>query len=605
MSAKNSSNILDNKIKDIELSKNAINFLSKQFVLECDKRIIEEKFIFQIVYVLKKCHNYYICSIIDKNTKFDGFFINYDEQSIKPKAGDIIETKSIQIVKLPNRIEYIYFCDKVTKIKESEESIKINLENIYNKKNDENIINISDNNNINCDDKYSTPSKKPSNINNQEIVESKKKYTLYSDLLKKKDIQNPVFYLKCRNKTNIRDFQNKSEKMDGKVQFYYFLDTEGEAIKITAFSMININYYNSLIQPGGVYEISNLNVQKNKEGYTENYPYQFIFDKYRTKVIMLKDKGDFNKIRNMYQKIITKISELNSSKLNTTINVLGIVLENRGISEIKNNETKFRNLIIGDNTLHRINLQLWSNRTNPDRVFLKGDVIYMTDLVYKENYIFNFLTSSKNSNIFHCQPSPIEQEFRKLYKVHPNTYEYKDMNVNYLNSKHDIKFKFISQLKAKTKKENENNSKYEIDKIFGTIINFEHTKNNIKLKCGFCDKLVEDEHFYYCEGIPKLHFTIKIEIKDCSGHLFTDLFGRNAEIFLNITPEEYIKIINDNNEEKLSEINKRILYKNYIFYGKIIPINNDSYSCFSVYKFDEVNDRFYGDLIKKISFNCE
>lgn len=602
MSTKNSSNILDNKIKDIELSKNAINFLSKQFVLECEKIIIEEKFIFQIVYALKKSQNYYICSIIDKDTKFDGFFINYDDQSIEPKSGDIIETKSVQIVKLPNRSDYIYFCDKVKKIKESVELININLENINNKKNNENIINISDNN-INCDDKYSTPSKKPSNINNPELIESKKKYTLFSDLLKKKDIENPVFYLKCRNKTNIRDFQSKSEKMDGKIQFYYFLDTEGEAIKITAFSMININYYNSLIQPGCVYEISNLNIQKNKEEYTEIFPFQFIFDKYHTKVIMLKDKGDFNKIRIIYEKIITKISDLNSNKLNTTLNVLGIVLENRGISEL--NKTKHRNLIIGDNSLHRINLQLWSNRTNPDRVFLKGDIIYMTDLVYKENYIFNFLTSSKNTNVFHCQTSPIEQELRKLYKVHPNTYEYKDMNVNYLNSKKDIKFKFISQLNKKAKKENENNSKYEIDKIFGTIINFEHKIGNVKIKCNSCDKIVEDDHFYYCEGIPKLQFTIKIQIKDCSGNLYTDLFGRNAEIFLNITPEEYIKIINDNNEEKLNEINRRILYKNYIFYGKYITINNDSYSGFSVFKFDEVNGKLYRDLIKKISYNLE
>ena len=132
MFTSDSLNNSENDDNIIELSQNSINYLAKQFVQIGDKKIIKKKFILQIIYIIKRLPNWYACSLIDKNSKYDGFFINYDERYGLPKVGDIIKTFSIQIVKLPNRDDYLYFCDNIQKIKESPELLKMNLRQIIN-----------------------------------------------------------------------------------------------------------------------------------------------------------------------------------------------------------------------------------------------------------------------------------------------------------------------------------------------------------------------------------------------------------------------------------------------------------------------------------------
>ena len=244
MSAPNSFKIINNRENEIQLSKNGIDFLESQFIREFEKKIINEKFIFQIVYIMNKYNNWYNCSLIDLNKKYDGFFIKYDDESLIPKIGDIIETKRIQIVKLPNRDNYIFFCDEVQKIKENLDLMKINLQTI-NKYNENNI-------NINNNNKFITPNKNKDNFF-LENYESNKKYTLIKDLSSTKNLDDVILYVKCRRKSSIKDYTNKSEKADGKYQYYVFIDSEGDSIKVTTFTMMNINYFNNIIQPGSVY----------------------------------------------------------------------------------------------------------------------------------------------------------------------------------------------------------------------------------------------------------------------------------------------------------------------------------------------------------------
>ena len=601
MSAPNSFKLIDIHEKEIKLSKNGIDFLESQFAREFEKKMINEKFIFQIIYVMKKYSNWYNCSLIDLNKKYDGFFIKYEDESLIPKMGDIIETRSIQIVKLPNRDNYIFFCDKVRKINENLDLMKINLQKIN--RYDENNINMEyiQNININKINKFITPNKNKNNI----VFENddyNKKYTLIKDLSTEKNLDDIIFYVKCRKKCAIKEYNNKSEKADGKFQYYIFIDSEGDTMRVTAFSMININYFNNIIQSGSVYEISNLTIQKSKGEYSEISPFTFVITK-NSKIRKLEDKGDFNKIKVIYDKIKIKICDLNSSKLHIGINIIGIILENKGIVETPFSENKYRLLIIGDNTLHKIHLKLWSNKINEDRVFSVGDIIYMTSFYYNEYPVYCELSNSKISEVYLCHQSPMEQELKEFYKAHPNVYEYKDMNLLYLNTKKDIPIKFASDIKNANKKENDNLAKNKCIKLFGTITNFIHRASNVASICSFCDKKVDDSHFFICCGIPKLSFKLFIEIKDCSGHIYSDLYGKIAEEFLKMSPEEYINIINNNNEEKLREIDKRILYKNYIFYGKYIP--SGPYNVFSILKCGEINGNLYKNLIQALAYNFD
>ena len=599
----------ENKDNVYELSQNSINYLSNQFVQVGDKKIIKKRFIFQIVNIIKRLPNWYACSLIDKNSIYDGFFINYDERFGLPKVGDIIETFSIQIVKLPNRDNYIYFCNNIQRIKESQELLKINLRKIINYSNyNENNINIYENKII----KYNNIDNGKINIKfniNQCAKENNKKYTLIQELLTKNSFKDVVFYVKCKTKSSIRDYNNKVEKTKGKLQYYYFLDTEGDLMKVIAFSMPDIEYFGNLIHPRGIYEISKLNFKK--EIYDEYHgalpPIRIVFSRYGTKVKQLEDKGDFYKIKEIYEKLNTKICDLNKVKSRSNFNVVGIILECKGNDESTNSENKSINLVIGDTSLHRINVILWSNLKKHEIPLLKGDIIYLTDFFYHENLIFNQLSSASLSHIYICQPSSTEQEYRNFYKNHPNIYEYRDMNLIYLNSKKDIEHKFIRDFKRESPKEENKNddSKYNLIKLYVTITKIVHKRSNVIIKCNLCNKKIEENHFFNCEGIPKLSFKLGIEIRDCSDSLSIELYGKSAENLLKMTPDEYIQIINDNNIEILKEIDKRILYKNYVFYGRNNTVSKGPFKMFLTYKFDELNNEFYKNLIKGFSSNTD
>jgi hypothetical protein len=133
------------------------------------------------------------------------------------------------------------------------------------------------------------------------------------------------------------------------------------------------------------------------------------------------------------------------------------------------------------------------------------------------------------------------------------------------------------------------------------IINVFHQKSNIIKKCVICNKKVEEDVCPNCGRAPKLFAKLTLEIKDSSGHLFIDLLDLKLESFIKMTSEEYMKIINDNNEEKIEEINRRILYKKYVFYGKYQPSFKGCYG-FSVYKSWKIDDNFYKSLIQKLKY---
>ena len=555
----------ENGINIIKLSKDAINFLSKQFVSVGEKRIIVEKFIFQIISSIKQTQNWYCCSLIDQNSQFGGFCIKYEDKYGTPKKGDIIKTNNIQIVKLPNRDGYLYFCDNVIRLKESEELMEINFKKINSSNRDNNnecTGNLNDKE-INMDNKFVTPNKKIINNNYCEETEynqEKKKYTLYNEILKNINIPDPIFYLKCKSKSTIKNFVHKNDNTESKRQFYYFLDTEGDLVQIVAYGMANIKYFNSLIEMGNVYEFSKMTMHENKNDTTSIFPIVFWISKFSTVIKKMEDKGEFTRIRNINEKLITKIYDLNSQKVNIYLNVVGIVLGDRGIVETPNGEKKSRLIVICDKTFHCISISLWTNIFNQEISFKKGDIIYLCNICYKENYIYNFLSVNKKTQIYYCQPSPYEQELKNFYEEHPNIYEYKELNFKFLNSKKDIPLKTIYEFKKDYENQHQNNSKNIFIKIRGILFNFLHKKSNVSKKCIFCNKKIESEKCDICGNIPKLYFYFKLEIKDHSGHLLIDFFGQKAEMFLRISPEEYIKILNDNNEKKINEINKRILY---------------------------------------------
>lgn len=593
-----------------QLSKGAINYLDNQFIKDGESRIIQEEFTFQVIYAMKKLSNWYCCSLMDQNAKYGGFCIKYRKKHGEPKKGDIIKTTKIQIVKLPNRETNLYFCEDVIKISESKKMIlnpkivesikkthstskkklylKYNIfQNIKEEENDDsknNNININEiNNDINLNSPIKNIIKNSENnifSDSKRVMSSQKKATLISELTS--FTNNPYFILKCIAKSEIKAFSSRYNPNGiDFVQNYVFSDINGDKIQATAYNYELTDDLNKMLKINSIYKISKAGKKMNfnKEFACTNCDIQLVFT-YYTKFDKLEN-GEINE-KDFKEKLeLTKIKDLinGKSKIHT---VLGILLEDKGIIEkikINSDPVKYRRLIIGDDTLHRVSLKLWSEKIEPNRLYLKGDIICAKDVRYKQwNNIYE-LESTFLTKIGFYGDTKQGKALKKFYHNHKKIEEYKELNFVELDMRQDIKNKFILDYLEECDKEikdqyNNNN----LIKITGTVVDMKHEDSNVFSGCKFCYKKFENICPTCNTYNKKLFFDFNIKIVDCSNYMWINLFGETAENFLGINPVEYQILIKYNNESKLNEINKKILYQNFTFIGRYMSPPSDSFA---------------------------
>ena len=593
-----------------QLSKGAINYLDNQFIKDGESRIIQEEFTFQVIYAMKKLSNWYCCSLMDQNAKYGGFCIKYRKKHGEPKKGDIIKTTKIQIVKLPNRETNLYFCEDVIKISESKKMIlnpkivesikkthstskkklylKYNIfQNIKEEENDNsknNNININEiNNDINLNSPIKNIIKNSENnifSDSKRVMSSQKKATLISELTS--FTNNPYFILKCIAKSEIKAFSSRYNPNGiDFVQNYVFSDINGDKIQATAYNYELTDDLNKMLKINSIYKISKAGKKMNfnKEFACTNCDIQLVFT-YYTKFDKLEN-GEINE-KDFKEKLeLTKIKNLinGKSKIHT---VLGILLEDKGIIEkikINSDPVKYRRLIIGDDTLHRVSLKLWSEKIEPNRLYLKGDIICAKDVRYKQwNNIYE-LESTFLTKIGFYGDTKQGKALKKFYHSHKKIEEYKELNFVELDMRQDIKNKFILDYLEECDKEikdqyNNNN----LIKITGTVVDMKHEDSNVFSGCKFCYKKFENICPTCNTYNKKLFFDFNIKIVDCSNYMWINLFGETAENFLGINPVEYQILIKYNNESKLNEINKKILYQNFTFIGRYMSPPSDSFA---------------------------
>ena len=603
-----------------KLSKDAINFLDNQLIKDCESLEIEVDFTFQIIYAIKKIHNWYCCSLMDQKSKFGGFCIKYNKRYGEPKEGDIINIKKIKIVKLPNRDENLYFCDKVKKIQESKKMIinpksvesisqvrstskkktymKYRLFQNYNEEDNKDIV-------FNSPVQERLISNLNNNLlgNNPKVNSSPKKPTLISEFTS--FVNNPLFILKCLYKSEIKTFISKYNKGEtGCVQNYLFSDVNGDKIQAVTYSLDNIKKFDEILKIDSIYEITKTNPKMNfNKGYAlANHNIQLQFMCYtkieelteeKKKLYEFKDKVEFSKIKEI----------LNCD--NKIFNVYAIVLEDKGIIEKKkstnNDPVKYRRLIIADDSLYKVSLKLWDNLTQPNKTFIKGDIICNKDVKYRQWNNYYELYSLLISKIEYADNTERGKALKKFYYNHQRNEDYKDLNFVELDNKKDIQQKFIDDFLDEFRKESKQ-IYFSLYKINGIVTNIEHKDENVFSGCKFCCKRFEDICPTCNSYHKKLYFDFRIKIKDCSNFLWIHFFGENAENFLGITPEEYQLLIKYNNKYKLDEINKKIIYHEYTFIGKYVNPNSDELKRegFLVILFKKSDNEYYKKLINEI-----
>ena len=433
---KHSKNQKENN-NNLILSKNAINFLNNQKINIFENKITEMNFIFKINYIIKKIDNWYGCCLSDEDSKFDGFYVDYQNGELK--KDDIIQTNKINIFKLPNRDTNLLFCEKVKKINNNNKEQNISQNNIDindNKKTiskDSEIFENIKNENIffNTQNNINTDITNQKNKDNNNVIiknnTKPKKYTLISNLTI--FTNNPTFLLKCKFKSGITTiFSNGSEIF---IQNYIFFDTNGEEIQAVCYHSY-VNYFNDIITVDSVYEISKAERIKNNPDYNLTMTksiFQLLFKK-NTKIKKVKDNGEFDNVKNIQQEFI-KIEQLINLKNNLIVNIIAIILDDKGITQIHKDSREiisYRNLIIGDNTLYKINMKLWENKIQKEKNYSKGDIVCIYYAKYKKYNNIYELNSISSTEILPCNDIQKEKELKNFYLKYQDINEYIDIN---------------------------------------------------------------------------------------------------------------------------------------------------------------------------------
>ena len=607
------------KNKNYQLSKQAINYLDNQIINDGERKIIEAEFIFQVVYSIKRVDNWYCCSLMDQNSKYGGFCIKYKKRYGIPKEGDIIKTNKIQIVKLPNRDVNLYFCDHVKKIEESKKMI-INPKNIdsitkirstsrkqaymkYNIfKNYEGDDEI--NNNMNSPTQNKFPILEKNVLSDaKKINPSQRKPTLISELTS--FVNNPFFILKFLAKTEIKPFASRYN-VNGidYVQNYIFSDINGDKIQAVSFNYDKNEELDKFLKVNSIYRISKANKRTkfSKDFSFTNGDIQLLFSPFTIVEELSEEEKKGQIFKDKTQ--LTKINEIINGH-NKIFDICGIVLEDKGIIEKKKSNgeiVKYRRLIIGDDTLHKVSLKLWEEKIEPNRTYFKGDIICAKDVKYKQWIHYYELNSSFLTQILFFSETKKGKALKKFYQSHQKIEEYKDINFVELDKRNDIPTKLIKEFLIDYDEEMKKINTYKLAKINGIVMGIEHGDTNVFSGCKYCYKKFDDICPVCNTYNKKLYFDFQIKIGDCSNYMWIQLFGESAENFLGISPEEYQILIKYNNKHKIEKLNKRILYNEYTFIGRYVSLtNNESKNVkFSVIQYRKVDKEHFKKLIQPI-----
>ena len=585
-------------LSNIGLSSGAIKSLELENVEKGSKKTLDVNFIFQIERVTKN-NGIYNCTLIDNDSKYGGFLLQYEQKDGTPGIGDIIHVSKIIIAILPKGDSYIYYCKKVKLIRRASQfrvdptklynlSKKKSLENYRNsvyKAQDDNII-------------------EDLNSNDNKGIFDDSEFNLISDLTTFSN--NWRLYLKCKVKIPLKNFITKRNK-ECTLQKYIFRDTKGDEILATCFRKTAENL-DKFIQEGGIYEIKKPEIKLADRNFNPTKcDYELLLNE-SSQIQSALDNGKFEGV--IFSIVpLNKIIDLPLGKL---VDVIGFILDDLGYQEFqsKNDKTiKYQKIIIGDDTQNRIEVTLWNPLGNPDNNFSRGDLIAIKNCRIKEFNYKKTLETTDSSELKNTLNPNIDKKLRDFYDDHKEINEFKDIEgeSNFTQERFLPEFAFIKDVQN-TFDEDIDNKDRPLFEIIGTVTKLNHSERNYYIGCSKCHRKMENDDCFHCSGKEKKTiFTISLNIRDSSSYFWVDLFGDVAEKFLGIKGEDYENLVKSLNNEEVNEgliaINERIEYHTFSFFGKVkLNIYNDQKKHrFTVFRFNERTTEQRKRLTKKLS----
>jgi ribosomal protein L37AE/L43A len=456
------------------------------------------------------------------------------------------------------------------------------------------------------------------NINNQMEIENPE-YTNYSQDEKaytslkllttlSKDYK---LLVKVTSKGEVKPY--KSGK--GKLFSFVIMDELGNKMQAVAFDKIVDKFKDEIIE-NEIYEISGGYIRTSDKRYDPpGSDYKLILTESTT--IIKKDDEEKNfkdKFTDPDNKFWS-LSEIKEAPVNTIVNVVCVVGDKgeTNYKDTKSGSMLIRKMFVLDQSNEKMELTLWRNLTKLN--YNNGDI-----LVCKKVRVNDFggknLTSITESKIF---INPITTDFPEITKEIQTLKIFSDQNELNKGNNQDLKNNNNTNNENNNKKKEEiktniiNNNintnliqkkeyndkivyidyildemnkyistdfdhRFPFYKIRATVTHLGHTEKNFYPGCPNreCNrKLTFANGDWICQSCrqsfknPRYYYSLNIRVKDCSSEYWVDIFGKPAEMIMNINADDYRNILVNRDEEKLGQISEGVEYKEFYFLLKV------------------------------------
>ena len=509
--------------------------------------------------------------------------------------------------------------------------------------------NLNNSNNNNNSHNYSDKEDSDYNYNNDNSI-------LYTPFKQLNTLSSDYkLLIKVTSKGEIKPFKNGN----GKLFSFTIMDEFGSKMQAIGFDKI-ADKFKDMIAENNIYEITGGYIRTaDKRFDPPGSDYKLILND--SSIIIKKNNLD-NCIKDKFcdpdNKFCT-LREVKDANVNSIVNVICIIGDKGEptYKETKNGSLLIRKTIVLDQSNEKMELTLWRNFT---QLKINNGDLLVCQKVRVNDFGGKNLTSTTESKIFinppisdfpdiskEIQALKIFSEQNELNKgiIESNDKD-KDKEKNNNNTNTSNNNNFYNKSKNETNNFNYNNNYHnknyndkivyidsildEMDKyvfsdfdhrfpfykIRATVTHLGHTEKNFYAGCPNreCNRKVSfsngDWICQYCRQsfkTPKYYYSLNIRVKDCSSEYWVDIFGKPAELVMNMSADEYRNILINRDDEKLNQISESVEYKEFYFLLKVRlnKFNDTTKKKFTATKIEKINKkeetgRLVGDIKLKL-----
>ena len=488
------------------------------------------------------------------------------------------------------------------------------------------------NNNTNSNNTHNYSDKEESENNDNSVI--------YTPLKQLNTLTtNYKLLVKVTSKGEIKPFRNGN----GKLFSFTIMDESGSKMQAIGFDKI-VDKFKDVIVENNIYEITGGYIRTaDKRFDPPDSDYKLVLND--TSDILKKNDVDNilkEKFSDPDNKFLT-LREVKEANINSIVNVICIVGD-KGEStykETKNGSMLIRKTIVLDQSNEKMELTLWRNFT---QLKMNNGDLLVCQKVRVNDFGGKNITSTTESKIFlnpqisdfpdiakEIQALKLFSEQNELNKgiIEPNEKEITNNNNNSKYNKSNNEINKSNNEYNKNKNTFDNNNKNYNDKIVymdsildemdryvmtdfdhrfpfykirATITHLGHTEKNFYAGCPNreCNRKVSfsngDWICQYCRQsfkVPRYYYSLNIRVKDCSSEYWVDIFGKPAELIMNMTADDYRNILVNRDDEKLNQISDSVEYKEYYFLLKVRlnKFNDTTKKKFTANKIEKINKK--------------